>query len=191
MTSFAVPPVRGIVGRTRAILARVGAAELAVGVLLVLGAVVAGGTRPLTFGLLWLALVTPRLVMVDIAERRLPDAIVLPGYPVVLLAVGADAIWAGSDLRGALIGGIAYGGTLLVLHVLGGMGLGDVKLAPVLGLLLGGVGPTAAVVGPLIAMFAGGAAAVVALIRFGPRAHIPFGPAMLLGGWTALLLPTA
>lgn len=163
--------------------------ELAVVVLLVVGAGASGGLRPLTIGLVWFALVTPRLTAIDIAERRLPDAIVLPGYPIILLAVGADAVLAGSDLRQALIAAIAYGGTLLVLHLLGGMGLGDVKLAPVLGLLLGATSPVAAVAGPLLAMFAGGAAAIVALIRFGPRAHIPFGPPMLLGAWAALLLP--
>ncbi|WP_375399878.1 prepilin peptidase [uncultured Amnibacterium sp.] len=189
MTSLALPSVRTRLSRARAATARLGAAESAVVALLVLGAITVGGVRPLTVGLLWLALVTPRLMAVDIAEHRLPDAIVLPGYPIVLLAVGADAIWGRTDLRAALVAGIAYGGTLLVLHALGGMGLGDVKLAPVLGLLLGGIGPVAAVVGPLAAMFAGGAAAVVALIRFGPRAHIPFGPPMLLGAWAALLLP--
>lgn len=189
VTSLALPSVRTGVGRVRAAAARFGAAESAVVALLMLGAIAVGGARPLTVGLLWLALATPRLIAVDIAEHRLPDAIVLPGYPIVLLAVGADALRGPADLRAALIAAIAYGGTLLVLYAMGGMGFGDVKLAPPLGLLLGATAPVAAVVGPLAAMFAGGMAAVVALIRFGPRAHIPFGPPMLLGAWAALLLP--
>jgi leader peptidase (prepilin peptidase)/N-methyltransferase len=157
---------------------------LALGVLLAVAAVAAVGARPLVVGLVWLALVTPRLVAVDIAEHRLPDAIVLPALAVAGVSVLVD----GRDLPTAIAAAAGYGILLLLLHVLGGMGLGDVKLAPVLGLLTGALGSLAAVTSPLLAFVAGGAAAVAVLIRRGPGAAMPFGPAMLLGAWAAVLL---
>jgi leader peptidase (prepilin peptidase)/N-methyltransferase len=83
---------------------------------------------------------------------------------------------------------IAYGLLLLALHVLGGMGLGDVKLAPALGLLTGALGQVPAVTAPLAAFLVGGVTAVGVLLRRGAGAAMPFGPSMLLGAWAAVLL---
>jgi leader peptidase (prepilin peptidase)/N-methyltransferase len=159
-------------------------AALVLGVLLAVAAVAAVGVRPLTVGLVWLAVVTPRLIAVDIAEHRLPDAVVLPSLGVAGGAVLLD----GSAVPTALAAAAGYGLLLLALHVLGGMGLGDVKLAPVLGLLTGALGPLAAVASPLLAFLTGGVAAVAVLVRRGAGAAMPFGPAMLLGAWAAVLL---
>jgi leader peptidase (prepilin peptidase)/N-methyltransferase len=156
--------------------------------LLALGSVLAAGPRPALLGLLWLAAVTPRLVAVDIAEHRLPDRVVLPGWPVALAAALLEAAAGGTPVLVALAAGAGYGALLLVLHVAGGMGFGDVKLAPVLGLAAAAVTPAAAVAAPLLAFLAGGVVAVVALARSGRGARIPFGPAMLLGAWAAVLL---
>ena len=161
-------------------------AGLTLAALLAAVAVGAVGVRPLTVGLVWLAIVTPALIATDIAEHRLPDAIVLPGYPVALVAAAADALLRGSTVGAAVTSGVIYGAVLLFLHVVGGLGLGDVKLAPVLGVLAGAAGPTVAVASPLLAFAAGGVLAVGALLRFGPRTHIPFGPPMLLGAWIAI-----
>jgi leader peptidase (prepilin peptidase)/N-methyltransferase len=92
------------------------------------------------------------------------------------------------DLRSALAAAGGYGLLLMLLHLLGGMGLGDVKLAPALGLLTGATGPLVAIASPLVAFLAGGLAAVAVLVRRGPGAAMPFGPAMLLGAWAAVLL---
>jgi leader peptidase (prepilin peptidase)/N-methyltransferase len=146
--------------------------------------VAAVGFRPVALGLVWLALVTPRLVAVDIAEHRLPDAIVLPTLVVALAAALLD----GGDVTAAGWAAAGYGLLLLSLHLLGGMGLGDVKLAPALGLLAGALGPLPAVAAPLLAFLVGGFAAVVVLVRRGAGAAMPFGPAMLLGMWSAVLL---
>ncbi len=70
-----------------------------------------------------------------------------------------------------------------MLHVAGGMGLGDVKLAPVLGLAAAAASPAAGIGAPLLAFLAGGVLALVTLVRQGPGASVPFGPAMLLGAW--------
>ncbi|MDQ1513777.1 MAG: leader peptidase (prepilin peptidase) / N-methyltransferase [Microbacteriaceae bacterium] len=164
------------------------AEQVAAALLLVLGALVAVGPRPLALGLVWLAVVTPRLIAVDVAEHRLPDAVVLPGYPVVLAAVALDGASSGSGVLPALGSAGAYGGLLLLLHVAGGMGFGDVKLAPLLGLLAGALGSGAALAAPVLAFLAGGAVASAALLRTGPRGSVPFGPSMLLGAWAAVLL---
>jgi leader peptidase (prepilin peptidase) / N-methyltransferase len=156
--------------------------------LLALGAVVAVGPRPALVALLWLAVVTPRLVAVDIAEHRLPDRLVLPGWPVALAAALLEGVAGGTPALVAAAAGVGYGALLLLLHLAGGMGLGDVKLAPVLGLTAAAASPAAAVASPVLAFLAGGVLAVGVLLRDGAGASIPFGPAMLLGAWAAVLL---
>ncbi|HEY0374269.1 MAG TPA: prepilin peptidase [Amnibacterium sp.] len=163
-------------------------AEAVLALLLALGALVAVGPRPVVLGLLLLAAITPRLTAVDIAEHRLPDRIVLPALPGALAAALAGAATGGTPILVSVAAGSAYAALLMVLHLVGGMGLGDVKLAPVLGLTAAAVSPAAALAAPLLAFLVGGAVAVVALVRSGPGTRIPFGPAMLLGAWAAVLL---
>lgn len=155
---------------------------------LALLAALAVGPRPLLIGLVWLAAVTPRLVAVDLAEHRLPDAVVLPGYPVVLASVVLDRWAAGADALPVLAAAAATGLVLLLLHLAGGMGFGDVKLAPLLGALSAAAAPGGALVALVLAFLAGGAASVVVLVRRGRRARLAFGPALLLGAWSAVLL---
>ncbi|HEY8318456.1 MAG TPA: prepilin peptidase [Amnibacterium sp.] len=163
-------------------------ADAVLGVLLAAGALDAVGPRPALLGLLWLAAITPRLAAIDIAEHRLPDRLVLPAWPVALAAALLEAAAGGTPLLVAAGIAVGYGSLLLVLHLAGGMGLGDVKLAPVLGLAAAAASPTAGIGAPLLAFLVGGVIALVALIRQGAGASVPFGPAMLLGAWAAVLL---
>ena len=163
-----------------------GEAMPAAGLLLL--AALAVGPRPLLAGLAWLAVVSPRLAAVDLAEHRLPDRIVLPGYPVAAAALILDAWTGGADPAAACVAGAVYGGLLLVLHLAGGMGLGDVKLAPLLGALTAAAVPGGAVLAVVLAFLVGGVAAAVVLLRRGPASRMPFGPPMLLGAWAALAL---
>ena len=158
----------------------------AVGLLAVALAVL--GPRPLLLGLAWLALVTPRLVATDLVEHRLPDPIVLPGYPVVLAAVLLDSWTASAAPGGAVLAGLACGLVLLLLHVAGGMGFGDVKLAPLLGALAAAAVPGGALVWLVLAFLLGGIGAAVVLVRRGAGARMPFGPPMLAAAWLTLLL---
>ena len=70
------------------------------------------------------------------------------------------------------------------------MGMGDVKLALLIGLLLGWFGLTAWLIGLLAAFVVGGVVAIVALALRSVtlRGSIPFGPSMLAGALIALLL---
>ena len=149
---------------------------------------VAVGPRPILLGLLWLAWVTPRFIAVDVAEHRLPDAIVLPGYPVALAALALERALRDADAGLALGSAVGYGGLLLAVHLTGGMGLGDVKLAPVLALLTTAAAPAAAVLAPLLALLVGGLASAVVLLRHGTGRSIAFGPAMLIGAWLTVPL---
>lgn len=167
---------------------RVPVDESAPAAALALLAAAAVGPRPLLIGALWLAVVTPRLVAVDLAEHRLPDAIVLRGYPVVLAAAVADRWAAGADALPVLAAGAGVGLVLLLLHVAGGMGFGDVKLAPLLGVVTEAATPGGAVLATVLAFLVGGVAAAAVLVRRGRGARLAFGPPLLLGAWSALLL---
>jgi leader peptidase (prepilin peptidase)/N-methyltransferase len=144
----------------------------------------------------WLLLVPVglTLALVDVRVLRLPDVLTLPALAGTALLLGGAALLpshAGSWPR-ALLGGVALGALYFLLFLVNpaGMGLGDVKLAPTLGLVLAWYGWPTLVAGTLVA-FALGALTGLALLLAG-RAHrrtpIPFGPFMLAGAAAALLL---
>lgn len=145
--------------------------------------------------LLWLSVV---LSIIDIRTHTLPNKYVVPAYPVAGGLLLAAALAAGSPhyaLR-ALGGAVAMGALYWILWAAypAGMGFGDVKLAGVLGLFLGFLGWTHVMLG-LAAGFVVGGLWGVALIVSGrgtAKSAIPFGPAMLAGTLTTmLLLPAA
>ncbi len=137
------------------------------------------------------AWLTVGLVWIDLDVHRLPVGLVVPTgwWLVALLAVASLAT---GDRRwlGALIGAGVMGAVYLLLAVLpgGGVGGGDVRLAPVIGGLLGWLGSGALLVGLLAGFLVGGLAAVtlLALRRAGLRSTIAYGPAMCLGAWVGI-----
>jgi leader peptidase (prepilin peptidase)/N-methyltransferase len=136
---------------------------------------------------LYLAAVGISLAMIDLDLLRLPDVLTLPSYPVglALLGVAAAVDHAPHAFIRALLGMAAMFGFYAVVWFLypAGMGLGDVKLAGVLGLYLGWLGWGQLVVGAFAA-FAVGAAVSIAIVVFkdgGRKTRIPFGPFMLAG----------
>ncbi|HQE45721.1 MAG TPA: A24 family peptidase [Rhodoglobus sp.] len=150
-------------------------------------ALVAVGPDPRALPLVYLAAVTPTLCAVDALERRLPNSLVLPGYLVAAAGIVAHWIVSGEFSTVAVVSGVLYFVVMLAFAVAGGMGMGDVKLAGVLGLSAGLVSATAAVVSPLVAFVLGGIAAIGAL-RGGRGASIPFGPFLLAGFWVAVVV---
>ena len=149
---------------------------VAIGLALVAIAIV--GPHPSAIPALYVAAVTPELIRVDLREHRLPNRLVVPGLVVALVAGVLQMSWV------PLVAGLAYGGFLLLLGLTGGVGMGDVKLATLLGL----ASPTlaVAVASPLLAFLIGGIAALVVLIARGGGARLAFGPALLGGYWLAL-----
>lgn len=167
-------------------LLRAGRWEYLAAVLLAALTLLAVGAELRVIPALFIAAVTPALVRTDLADRRLPNRVVLPALAVaVIVALASWAITSRPPLVAALSGAI-YFLFMLVLGIVGGMGMGDVKLAAPLGIAAGLLGPTVAVLSPLVAFIAGGAVAAVALAR--RIRAIPFGPFMLLGFWVAILL---
>jgi leader peptidase (prepilin peptidase) / N-methyltransferase len=71
-----------------------------------------------------------------------------------------------------------------------GMGRGDRKLAPVLGLCLGYLGWGAVLVGSFLGFVLGGIVGVVLIARrrAGRKTKIPFGPFMILGAYLGLFI---
>lgn len=146
---------------------------------------------------LYFAAISVALTLIDLDTHRLPNSIVLPSYVVgiVLLAIGAGL---GGDWPALLRAGIGMSAMYAFYFILrlvrpDGMGGGDVKLAGVVGLHLGWIGWGALSVGAFAAFLLGGVFGIVLLLlrRAGRRTAIPFGPWMLLGAWTGVLVGEA
>jgi leader peptidase (prepilin peptidase) / N-methyltransferase len=133
------------------------------------------------------------LAYIDLRRHRLPDALTIPafaaGATLLAGAAAADQEW-GAYAR-AWLGAIALAGFYLLLVLLrpADMGLGDVKLAGVLGLYLGWLGWGALLVGAFLGFLFGGllGLGLVVLRRATLRTSVPAGPTMLLGALAAVL----
>ena len=135
----------------------------------------------------YLAAIGVALALIDLDTHRLPNAIVLPSYPVlaVLLAL---ASWGQGDwpalLRAAVGGGALwlFYFTLCLVYPRG-MGFGDVKLGGLLGGALAWIGWGAFAIGAFGAFLLGGIFSMALLLtgRASRGTGIPFGPWMLLG----------
>ena len=132
------------------------------------------------------------LAQIDVACMRLPDVIVLPllAFSTLTLAVVALATGDGAALVRALLAAVALGGFYLAVGIVvpSGVGLGDVKLALVLGLLLGWFGWGYVAAGAIIAQLIHGAIAVGMLLarRADRNTLLPMGPSLLAGAWLAI-----
>ena len=130
--------------------------------------------------------------LIDLDYHIIPNVLTGPGAVVaIVLGTALDP----SGEPGRLIAGAAAGGFLLLAALVypPGMGMGDVKLAGTMGLLLG------AAVAPalLIAMLVGIVAGVVIIARGGSdgagsarKTGVPFGPFLAIGGLVALFVGT-
>ncbi|MBC3842789.1 prepilin peptidase [Streptacidiphilus sp. 4-A2] len=152
------------------------------------------GAHPALAAYLAAALAAVVLAATDARVKRLPDALVLPLYPLTAFLLALAFLTDrhhGSLLRAlAAMAVLAGGFFVLALAAPGALGLGDVKLVGVLGLLLGWLSWTAVAAGLFLAFAAAGLAAVALLLtrRAGRKDTIPFGPYLLLGALLALLL---
>jgi leader peptidase (prepilin peptidase) / N-methyltransferase len=129
------------------------------------------------------------LALTDLHHRVIPNRIVLPGLAVFALALGLARLDGRDvDLSWAGLGLVLYGGGLLVIALVAprGMGMGDVKLAALIGLVLGSQGPRFVAVAAVLGILAGGVGGVVALLAGRSRkAALPFGPFLAAGAIVA------
>lgn len=150
------------------------------------------GMHFMTINYLVFAAICVALSVIDLQTYRLPDAIVLPSIAFFSLSVPlAVYLDDGRFAWTAWLGGILFSGTLFALAIIkpGGMGMGDVKLAVVLGMFLGSVSLLHVLAGFILATFCGGVHGVVkmALTKGPDRRKFPFGPALMVGAWVALV----
>jgi leader peptidase (prepilin peptidase)/N-methyltransferase len=133
----------------------------------------------IALGICLVLLVVPA-ALIDLEHRIIPNRITGPGA-VLALAIGLALDPSGEPTR--LIAGACAGGFLLLaaLAYPGGMGMGDVKLAGMMGLFLGtAVGPAI-----LVALLSGTLLGALIIARKGAsegrKTAVPFGPFLALG----------
>lgn len=131
-----------------------------------------------------LILIVVPAALIDLEHRVIPN--VLTAFGAIVALVLGLALDPGGEWQ-RLIAGAAAGGFLLIaaLAYPGGMGMGDVKLAGVMGLFLG----SAVAPAILIALLSGVLVGAVVIARHGARqgrkTAIPFGPFLAFGAIAA------
>ena len=158
--------------------------EAATALLLVAVVLAKGADNDAWLGLAFVLLLVP-VTLIDLDHRIIPNKLMLVGTVVsiaIVLLTDADS------LVEHLIAAGAAGGFLLIaaLAYPAGMGMGDVKLAGVMGLFLGrAVGPAM-----FAALVAGSLVGAVIVARKGAKegrkTAIPFGPYLAFGGLVGL-----
>jgi len=134
------------------------------------------------------------VIFIDLDHHIIPNSITVPGT-VIGLALALFAPQLGVSFREALLGAAVVGGMLWALSagyewLRGqiGLGMGDVKLMAMLGAFLGLQGAMAALlVGSLFGLVYGGI--MIAAKGTGRSTHIPYGPALAVGGLVLLFEP--
>ncbi len=136
--------------------------------------------------------VTLALTLIDLDHQLIPNRVLFPGMAVAvaLLVVGAVGAGSSGDLGRGLLAAAVYFGLLLVVALVarGGLGMGDVKLALLLGLFLGFVGWNALTVGFVLAVLLGGVASILVLLftEKGRDSKFAYGPYLVAGAWIGL-----
>jgi leader peptidase (prepilin peptidase)/N-methyltransferase len=128
--------------------------------------------------------------LIDSRHFIIPNHLVFPSLAVFGAAILALRL-AGQPVNGrtAILGSLAYGGGLFVLHVIAprGMGFGDVKFGFLVGMVMGALGWADVAVAVAAAVLSAGVAGVAMLLRGGTgKSKLPFGVFMALGGVVAV-----
>ena len=180
-------------GHCRACDARISArypiTEALTGALFAAVVIARGSTAGIWLDLIFVAALVA-ITVIDLEHLIIPDRIVAP---LAVAAIVLTAVFAPHLLVERLVAGAAAGGFLfaaVMVHPVG-MGMGDVKLAAVMGLVLGrAVAPAM-----FIALIAGTVVGIGVMarkgVRDGRKTKVPFGPFLALGGIVAVFAGNA
>jgi leader peptidase (prepilin peptidase) / N-methyltransferase len=132
------------------------------------------------------------IAVIDAMYRIVPNRIVYPALVLFAAAIGVgDVVGAPVDAARAGLGLLTYSLPLFLvaLALPRGMGMGDVKLVALIGLVLGSLGLAYVAVAAGVGILSGGlgAFAAVILLRYGRKQEMPFGPFLAVGGVAAAL----
>lgn len=154
-----------------------------------------------SWGVSWLGAVSIVLVVgfmvlaeIDVKCRKLPREVSYPLAAIALLLVAVSALSRGDAhlLVEALIGVVVATSSMSVLYVLsrGGLGDGDVRLAPAIGTTAAFGGVSTLWVTMFVAFVAAGVFVLMglALGRMNRSSAIPFGPFLIGGSIVAILV---
>lgn len=175
-------------GRCRACRERISArypvVELLSAALAVAVVLVKHSAHDIVLGLVLVAVLVP-VALIDLDHRLIPNKITLPA---ALLAVALGLALRPAGVPEQLIAGAAAAAFLVVFALAypAGMGMGDVKLAGVMGLYLGRSVGVALLSGVFVAAVLGLAIMARVGMASGRKTAIPFGPFLAVGGLIAL-----
>ena len=143
---------------------------------------------------LYFAAIAIALATIDLRQRRLPNTIILSGLAItaalLIIASATGTGWA--PLLRALLGGALLFTLYLVLAIINprGLGMGDVKLSALIGIILAFQGWRILFTGTFLGFLIGAVLSIVVLAtrRGGLKSSVPFGPSMLAGALAASFL---
>jgi leader peptidase (prepilin peptidase)/N-methyltransferase len=153
--------------------------------LLCVAAVLAGGsTAKIVLAVVFILLLVP-IALIDLEHRVIPNELVALGA-LLAIALGAALDPHGESAR--LIAGAAAGGALLLVALAypRGMGMGDVKLAGVMGLFLGETVAPAMLTALLAGTLFGAFLAFRKGVQAARKTTVPFGPFLAFGSLVAI-----
>lgn len=124
------------------------------------------------------------VAVIDLEHRKVLNRMLLPVLPILALF----QVWSGLPmLVSALLGATLGFGFFLILALIkpGSIGMGDVKLAGLIGFAAGLPG---VIIALIVGIYSGGLAAIALLIYHGFRRRqtMAYAPYLVLGAWTAL-----
>jgi leader peptidase (prepilin peptidase)/N-methyltransferase len=148
--------------------------------------IVKGADSDAILGLVFVLLLVP-ITLIDLDHRIIPNKITYPGCVIALaLVLALDT----SKTLEHVIAGVAAGGFLLTAIMIkpGGMGLGDAKLALMMGLFLGRAVAPAMFAGMIAGSLVGAIIMARLGVQKGRKTKIPFGPYLAFGGLVGLFV---
>lgn len=146
-----------------------------------------GTALPVSYTVRWSVAVVGAVLalaaLVDVREHKLPNRLV--GAALAVVFAGVLSTTTAAPLISALSGMVLAGGLMLLVRMTRGVGMGDVKMAAVIG---ASTGAAALVAAPLAIAIAALVAVMYGLLAH--RRRLPLGPA-LWAGWAISLAAVA